>query len=171
MKLQPLRDLIREAEVVVFFANPLDSVSETHPFDWDCFYSCDKPVDCSPETFETYKAHLDAIYGEILALRNGSPTIIRALDSYILRYSQWVKCGIAEECTVCWENFTATVHQAAADHNIPVAHVYDAFNGPNHDEDPREKGYIGPGGEHTSEAGQKIIADLLRELGYEPVAP
>jgi len=49
--------------------------------------------------------------------------------------------------------------------------VYDAFNGPNHDEDPREKGYIGPDGEHTNEEGRKIIAKLFHELGYEPVTP
>lgn len=171
MALQELPDVIREAEVVVFFANAVESVSETHPGDWDCMYTCDKPVDCSRETFETYKAHLDAIYEEILALRNGSPTIIRALDSYVPIYSRWIECGIEGECTLCWENYTATIHQAAADRNIPVAHVYDAFNGPNHDEDPTEKGYIGPGGIHTSEEGQQVIADLLRELGYEPVAP
>jgi hypothetical protein len=48
--------------------------------------------------------------------------------------------------------------------------VYDAFNGLNHDEGPREKDYIGgDDGEHTTEAGQKVIADLMRELGYDPI--
>jgi len=49
--------------------------------------------------------------------------------------------------------------------------VYDAFNGPNHDEDPREKGYIGPDGRHASKAGQKVIAALMQKLGYKPVTP
>jgi lysophospholipase L1-like esterase len=49
--------------------------------------------------------------------------------------------------------------------------VYDAFNGPNHDQDPRDKGYIGSDGMHTNETGQDIIADLLRELGYEYSVP
>ena len=55
-------------------------------------------------------------------------------------------------------------------HYFDVAQVYDAFNGLNHDEGPREKDYIGgDDGEHTTEAGQKVIADLMRELGYDPI--
>lgn len=168
---QELRELVSEAEVVTFIANPLGSKSGAHPGDWTCIGDRFSVVDCSPETFDVYKEHLEAIIGEILFLRRGSPTIIRAMDYYMPIYSEWKEQGIHEECTYCWENMNEAIHQAASEHNVPLAHVYDAFNGPNHDEDPREKGYIGPDGEHTSEEGQKVIADLFRELGYEPLGP
>jgi hypothetical protein len=169
--LQKLPTLVREAEVavVVFCANPGDSVSQTHPI-----LGCVSPLpyvgDCSPDTFEQYRADLDAVYEQILTLRSDAPTIIRAFDAYNPIYFRYRESGVYDECMRCWENYNEAIHQAAAARNVPIAHVYDAFNGPNHDEDPRDKGYIGPDGD-TSEAGQKAIADLLRELGYEPLSP
>jgi len=169
--LRELPNLISEAEVVVFYANPVASISETNPGDWDCVSLSPYVVDCSPETFDAYRADLDAIYEEIFALRGDSPIIIRAFDAYNPLCSVWHEHGVYDECMRCWENYNETIHQAAAAHNVPVAHVYDAFNGPNHDEDPRDKGYIGSDGMHTSATGRDVIADLLRELGYEPLGP
>jgi hypothetical protein len=54
---------------------------------------------------------------------------------------------------------------------IVFVSVYDAFNGIEHHEDPRAKGYIASDGMHTSEEGRQVIADLLRQVGYEPVDP
>jgi hypothetical protein len=39
------------------------------------------------------------------------------------------------------------------------------------DEDPRDKGHIGSDGIHTTAAGATVMANLLRELGYENTAP
>ena len=170
--LSELPNLIPEAQVVVFYANPIHSISETNPGDWNCV-SSSRPyvVDCSPETFDAYRADLDAIYEQIFALRDDSPIIIRCFDAYNPLYSAWREHGVFNDCLHCWENYNETIHQAAAAHNVPVAHVYDAFNGPNHDEDPRDKGYIGSDGMHTNETGRDIIADLLRKLGYEYSVP
>ena len=168
--LKDLRDIIPDAEVVVFFANPVDSISEKHPGDWNCDAIAPKHyvVDCSLETFEKYKADLDAFYEQVFALRGDAPTIIRAVDPYAT-YSIWEEVGVVNECTACWETLSGVLRQAAAKHNVPFVSVYDAFNGPNHDQDPREKGYIEPGGLRTSELGQQVYADLLREVGYDPV--
>lgn len=184
---ESLRKLVSEAEVVTLIGSPEPSLGDTPEslekyIEWkeqpswykDCGIdegSYRLPGDCSPETFESYIENIKGIIEEILSLRSGSPTIIRAMDYYMPLYSEWKEWGIQEECTCCWENFNNAIHQAAAAYNVPVARVYDAFNGPNHDEDPREKGYIGDDGEHTKEAGQKVIADLMRELGYKPVTP
>ncbi len=164
-------DLIREAEVVVFYANPEESVSESNPGDWNCVSLKPYVNDCSPETFDTSGADLVAIYGEILALRGASSIIIRAFDAYNPLYSVFREHGVYDECVRCWKNYNESIHQAAAVHNVLVAHVYDAFNGSNHDEDPREKGYIGDDGIHTTGTGRDVIAELLRELGYEPTVP
>jgi hypothetical protein len=47
-----------------------------------------------------------------------------------------------------------------------MASMYDAFNGPDHDQDPVAKGYIGDDGEHCSDAGKAAQVDVLDALGY-----
>jgi lysophospholipase L1-like esterase len=165
-------DLVREAEVVVVFGNPLESISESRPGDWNCVSRTAPYVrDCAAETFDAYRADLGAIYEEILNLRGDDPVLIRAFDAYSPLYSVYREQGVYDECLGCWENYNQAIHQAAMAHNVPVAYVFDAFNGPDHDEDPRDKGYIRDDGVHTTAAGRQVIAGLLRELGYEPTLP
>jgi hypothetical protein len=169
---EELRELVSEAEVVTFIGNPKESKSETNPWDYRCAEAAGYHViNCSLVTFEKYIADIEAIIEEILSLRDGSPTIIRAMDCYSPNVRWHKEYGVYEECKQCIENTNIAIHQAATAHNIPVARVYDAFNGPNHDEDPIDKGYLCPDGIHTSEEGKKIIAKLFHELGYEPVNP
>lgn len=164
--------LVREAEVVVVYGNPLDSISPSRPGDWNCTPGQALYVkDCAPETFHAYQADLEAIHAEILSLRGDSPVLIRAFDAYNPLYSKYRARGVYDECVGCWQNYNQAIHQAAAVYNIPTARVFDAFNGPNHDEDPRDKGYIGADGIHATAAGQQVIADRLHELGYEPTKP
>ncbi len=47
--------------------------------------------------------------------------------------------------------------------------MYDAFNGPDRDEDPRAKGYIGYDGEHAIGPGQDAMVEALDAAGYEPL--
>jgi hypothetical protein len=49
--------------------------------------------------------------------------------------------------------------------------LHDEANGFTNDEDPREKSYIYGDGMHTSDVGQKAIADWLRDMGHEPISP
>jgi len=60
---------------------------------------------------------------------------------------------------------------AAEPYGIPFLSRLDAFNGPDHDEDPREKGYIVSDGEHPSDLAAQYTAELLSQMGYEPVPP
>jgi len=146
-------DLISEAEVVVFYANPVASTSETHPGDWDCVSFNPYVVDCSPETFDVYRADLDASYEEIFTLRGNSPTIVRAFDAYNPLYSVWSEHGVYGECMRCWENYNETIHQAAAAHSVPVARLWDTFNGPNHMRTQETKATLDPMGYTPSQPG------------------
>jgi hypothetical protein len=163
--------LVTEAEVVVVFGNPLASRSETHHGDWNLVSSEPYARDCPPETFDEYEADLGSIFQEILALRGDSPVLIRAFDAYNPLYSVYREQGVYDECVRCSEFSNDAIQRAAATHDIPLARVFDAFNGINHDEDPREKGYIGEDGRHTTPAGREVIAGLLRDLGYDPTRP
>jgi hypothetical protein len=167
LMLNQLPDLIREAEVVVFYANP----AESDAGDWNCVGPVFYVNDCSPEAFDQYRADLDEIYESIFALRGDAPVAVRAYDAYMPIFTLWEREGVRDACSPCWENYNQVIREAAAAHDVPLAEVYAAYNGPDHTEDPRGKGYISEDGEHPSEAGDLLIAQLLHELGYEPTTP
>lgn len=116
-------------------------------------------------------AHLwRQIYDEIFSLRAGKPTIVRAMDIYVPVLDGWKAAGIEPACTAGWEAMSATMKLVAGEYKVPVASMYDAFNGPNHDQDPVDRGYISADGEHPSEQGRVAQIDLLDSLGYDFVA-
>jgi hypothetical protein len=172
-KLAALPDLLRDAEVVVMFANPEDSMDPEKGMDLEsCFHfrPVEKPDEtCSLEAFEKYAADLTAIWAKILELRDGQPTVLRATDIYNPLVSPWKKWGAFGTCTECWETMNTAVRMAAEAQNIPFLSRYDAFNGADHEEDPREMGYIASDGEHPSALMCQHIAELLSEMGYEPI--
>jgi len=161
---------VADAEVIVFFANPRGDPARggvTGGLE-ECF-AARKPGDCTPELYEPYVENLKAIYAQIFALREGKPTIVRAVDFCNPLISNHRRHGVEGECTRCFETFNGAVRQAAEAYGVPLISIFDAFNGPHHDEDPREKGYIRSDGIHPSEQGQQAIADLLSQAGYRPV--
>ena len=124
---------------------------------------------------ETY----DAVIDEILSLRSTSDTIIRAIDYPNPFVSYLKKQGILDQVKANCAGFVEQFVEAASEHNIPLARVDLAWNGPNLDEDPAAKGYtcgeVGPGqvpataSIHPTEAGNRVIAEVLRKLGYKPL--
>jgi len=172
VELDKIPELIPEVEVIVFYANPEESVDADDPMDWNCGQSPLKTYvnTCEMDTFALYTQHLESIYEHIFELRDGRPLIIRAYDAYNPALARWEKDGTFDACQVCWGNYNTAIHQAAAKFNIPVAKVYDAWNGPDHDQDPNVKGYT-KDGIHPNELGAQVIAEELRKLGYDPVTP
>jgi hypothetical protein len=158
------QEAVKDAEVIIFEASALDYTGTG-------FFEEGSSFECSPNAMDSYKADLDAIIAEIFALRKGKPTLIRAMDLYSSGNGDWKKWGKYEEYKHCWEVMSTTIHQVAAEHQIPVAEVYAAFNGPSHDEEPMGKGYLQADGEHPSETGAQVIAEAFRKLGYVPVVP
>ena len=170
LRLRQLADQIREAEVIVFYANPDQSIDATHPGDWDCVSQRNYVNSCEMEIFSTYIQHLEGIYESIFDLRAGQPTIVRAYDAYSPRIDEWREQGVFDACKACWGNYNAAIHQAAESYHVPVAAVAEAWNGINRDEDPNVKGYTRDS-EHPNEKGGEVIAESLRALGYDPVRP
>lgn len=167
--LENLSAALRDADVVVMFVNPMNSIDPENPLNLDGCFIFQAPGPCEPETFEKWISDLKVIWAEILVLRNGQPTILRATDLYNPLVSPWKEEGIFEACNRCWENMSDAARLAAEVYRIPFLSRLDAFNGPNHDEDPREKGYIVGDGEHPSELAAQSTAELLSNMGYEPV--
>ena len=172
MVMEKIPELVAEAEIIVFYGNPSESINESRPGDWECTSGYGSyVVDCDPEIFSVYVEHLETIYQKMFELRIGQPTIIRTYDAYNPRINIFKEQGVYEDCRQCWGiNYNAAIHQAAAAFNIPVAGVAEVWNGPNWDTDPNDLGYT-KDGEHPNELGAQVIAQSLRELGYEPIAP
>jgi len=166
-----LRAAVIEADVVVMFVNPLDSVDPEKPLDLNGCFASTLPGSCEPASFEKWITDLKAIWAEIFKLRNGQPTVLRATDIYNPLINPWNEAGVFEACTACWENMSDGARLAAEAYHIPFLSRLDAFNGPGHDEDPRGKGYISSDGEHPSLLAAQYTAELLSQMGYEPVPP
>lgn len=171
LKLEKLPAILKDAEVVIVFLNYWKSIDPEKPLDMDQCFGSAPPVNCDPERFAQWTADLNAIWGEVIKLREGQPTILRAVDLYNPLVQPWTENGVFEACTRCWENMSDAARLAAEPYNIPFLSRLDAMNGINHDEDPRVKGFILDDGEHPSELGAQYMAQLLAEMGYEPVTP
>lgn len=168
--LEEIPELIPEMEVIVVYGNPEESEIENNPWDWNCGQSAAKTYvnACDMDTFARYIQDLEQIYQHIFELAGDKAVIVRAIDAYNPVAARWKTEGTLEECQECWGNYNSAIHQAATAYNVPIARVYDAWNGPDHDEDPNDKGYTRDG-INPSETGARVVAEELRKLGYEPI--
>lgn len=171
MWLEKLSKEIEYAEVIVIFANPLESINPNSPLNIDgCFVST-QPRDCPTEAFSQYKTDLKGIWEKVIQLRKGKPTLIFATDIYNPLIEMWQENDIFEACTVCWENISLAAREAAEEMGIPFYSRFDSFNGNKHTEDPQEKGFIKEDGEHPTDLAGAFTADELFKPGMLPIIP
>lgn len=169
----PLAEEVAEAEIVVVYGNWEGSGIELPEPDIGTCVSTssderEPPAVPTAADWQPYRDVLDDIYAEIWSLRDGQPTVLRAVDIYNPVISPWREAGIEPECTANWELWSSVEQDAAEANGATFVSAYDVFNGPAHDEDPREKGWIGPDGEHTTDDGAAAIAEALAAVGFVP---
>lgn len=170
-QLQKLPVALSKADIVVMFVNPIDSIIPENPLDMDGCFAGMVPKSCNPAAYDRWMSDLKAIWAKTLELRKGKPTVLRATDLYSPLVSSWAKHDVFEACNECWVNMSNATRSAAEAYNIPFLSRYDVMNGASHTEDLVEKGYIRSDGEHLSEFGAEYVAELLAQMGYEPVTP
>jgi hypothetical protein len=178
-------DLIKDAEVMVLFGNPLDSYppdgSWNIPEDpnscveggyegWYLYPEFETYKDnmlkaCAPGSFATYKADLGAFLDEIDKIREGRPLILRMTNFYIPLHSNWLKNEVDEVCTTCLGHLSEAIRQVAKEHGVPVADTLTALNGKDYrSEIPAE--YL-VDGIHLWDAGAQFVATILQKTGYD----
>ena len=168
-----VRDELAEAEIIVVYGN----AAATAPNDLDtCARSGADPRDPPPRyTSADLALYGDAfrdIFDTVFDLRADQPTVIRTYDFFSGPLADWREAGIEPECTAGWEAQADAIHEAANEYGVLTASFYDDFNGINHDEDPRKKGYIAADGWHQSQdAGVSAQVEVLHALGYDPIIP
>jgi hypothetical protein len=155
---EELRDDIINAEVITIGIGFADmnyaALYSTHPIN---------------EKLKTFRETYDAILSEILSLNNSTDTIIRVMDFYCPHLHLYTDRGIYEDKKRHWMEFNKCIAEVAEKHGIPVAQVFQAINGVHGDDDPNEKGYLASDEYeyYLSDEGNKVVAKLFRELGYE----
>lgn len=164
----PLADLVRNAEIIVAYGVPERSG------EWfeTCFIFQTNPRilerEYTDDDWEQYRDELDELFAEIWRLREGLPTVLRTHDIPIGIISEWRDLGKESGCIASWESNSEAIRASAETYGVTLVSLFDVFNGPNHDQDPREKGWIHEDGIHTNEAGALAIADALAATGFEP---
>lgn len=161
-----LRQDIRQANVVTFYGAPLHLIGMRIATGRQA-----DEYDCSPQKVATYRAEMGALADEILALRKGKPTIIRTYTRFMPFYRIWREAGQFEEFRRCLATLDAAILEMGRERGILVVDVGAALNGPNHDQDPTDKGYISGDGIHENDAGGQAVADAFRAVGYASIVP
>jgi hypothetical protein len=123
------------------------------------------------EDWQPYRDYLSGIWEAIWEARGGQPVVLLGYDVYNPWLGQWTEIGVEAECTAIWEGQARAAREAAEANGAAFVSFYDLFNGPDHDEDARAKGWIGEDGGHANEAGGAAAAEALAAVGFEVSEP
>jgi hypothetical protein len=175
IELLELPNAVKNAEVVVMAPHIENSWCPDKQLDMgSCFIlapakeSC-YPINGKPVTFSVWGTYVEGIWSEILSMRKGRDTILRATDIYNPTVGKWQNSDRFEPYFQCWDIWSDALRRSAEAHHIPFLSRYDAFNGMNHDEDPIASGFIDGDNMQPTALGNQITAELMAELGYEAV--
>ncbi len=163
MNNERLREDIRKAEVITIGVGSADIFKAIRSH-FELNYSDQRELEQAVEEFrETYNSMLS----EVVSIASPTDTIIRIMDIYFPWVGRYKEKGIYSSAKQYWMKFNECIIQAGSRQSIPVAHVFEAFNGPLGDDDPADKGYLHFDVKHSSEKGMKLIAEEFRKLGYQ----
>jgi len=119
---------------------------------------------------EVYKSVLEEIVEEILSLHGDNNINILLFEHYDFPGTTERSLVYFDARNRCTKVYNEIVHSVADMHGITVVPLYEAFNGADGNENPGEKGLL-KDGVHTNPSGDALIADILRDLDYDTVAP
>lgn len=165
-----------EAEIVVVFGNPRRSGIELPEPDIEtcvlsASYDRPPPAPSDAADWAPYRETLGSVFERIWELRDGKPTVFRAVDMFTPLLGPWSEAGIRPECTREWEMMSDQVRAAAEAHGVRMVSVFDALNGPERDRDLVELGWVRSDGQHLNAEGAARMAEALAAAGFEPSAP
>lgn len=176
-EMSPLRQYIADADAIVIgIAHNSFELATDRP--------CGRPVTdeglpqwdavdagCAADSAAASRALYDRLYSRVAALRGDNPTILRTLN----RYNDWIgwpdgNLTPADDrrTAAMMDAWNAMLCESAERHGFACADVYRAFNGP--DGLRPSGGLLADDYTHPSQRGNDIIAEVLTDLGFEPLA-
>jgi hypothetical protein len=153
-----LQETVREAEIVTVWTGGYtvgDSLVKPHLL-------------CTDALLDYFESNLDGIIGTIREIQNPYTSMIRLLEFHQYRVNILKEMGAFEEKKACLEAYNDRIHWVGEKYGIPVAAVHTAINGPDGEVDAYEAGFL-KNHYAFSQIGDALIAELLRQLGYEPL--
>jgi lysophospholipase L1-like esterase len=84
---------------------------------------------------------------------------------------QWRHLGIESACVAGEEAVEQARRESAEAHGAIFVSAMDVFAGPEHDQDPVEKGWIAEDGMHLNADGVAVLVDALASVGFDPSEP
>ena len=127
--------------------------------------------ECATRSAQKFAPLYDKLYAQVAAWRQGKPTILRTIN----RYNDFIGAPTAQ-LTRAQERLTAVfvgtwntmLCTSARAHGFGCADIAKAFNGP---DGMRPSGdLLAVDYTHPSDKGNKVIARVLADLGYAPLA-
>ncbi len=125
---------------------------------------------CAAGSADLFRTKYESVFSQIVALRQGKPTMFRTIN----RYNDWLGwSGLppegAEATHLVLDAWNEMICKAAQESGFLCADIYHAFNGPDG---------LKPSGDllasdhtHPSDKGNEMIASILIDLGFVPLAP
>lgn len=176
-EMSPLKQYIAEADAIVIgIAHNSFELATDRP--------CGRPVTsegrpqweavdagCAADAAAASRALYDRLYARVAALRGDNPTILRTLN----RYNDWIGWPAGNltptedrRTAVMMDAWNAMLCASAERHGFACADVYRAFNGA---DGLRPSGrLLADDYTHPSQRGNDVIAEVLTDLGFEPLA-
>ena len=170
----PMREAVTGADVVVVSSGFNDAPwsrsddgcdgPNGDEVDWTTYTAA-----CIDTAAAAFGTSFDGVLAEIATLRGGQPTAVRVINGY----NSWIGWSQApSEATtpsiLVQEAFGSTTCEVAIARDALCADTYDAFNGA---DGSRPSGdLLADDYTHPSAEGHELIADVLFELGLEPLA-
>jgi lysophospholipase L1-like esterase len=149
--------------------DPCDGPSGDNP-DWSKYNAS-----CAAEAAEIFRQKFENVFTQIVVLRDGKPTIFRTIN----RYNDWIGWTgengetnppeATNATRIVVDAWSAMICEAAQVNGFTCADIYHAFNGSDGltpSGDLLAKDHI-----HPSDKGNEVIARILNDLGFAPLAP
>lgn len=167
-----LRALLADAEVITFGAafSEWETPVMTYANGGDCGGADNQ--DCLREALSGTVGRTAVIFDELVALRGPDEALISTF-----KIGTWLVELFCEWDSDCWRVLAGyfidlfdSIERIANERNIRVVNTLEALHAPGVYEAPMDQDYLVSDRVHLSEEGSAIVANLLRDLGYELAA-
>lgn len=163
---EDLRSDLREAELIVFDV-PVGIINDLCPD--PATITADEQRRCFGEVVPQYHEDVDAIFDELVGLRDPADAIVRVTDVWQLNWPTLHSVGDYDTVRSAWQAMNGAVAAAATRHGIPLIRAYDALTGPDGDRDPVAAGDVSADELHLTPQGVDRFVELVAALGYAPL--
>lgn len=131
----------------------------------------DDNLECMRSMVVDFSANWSALHDELVALADPSHTAIRPIDLYYPSFASDHAVGAFAILNPYLLQMNQHIAATSLERDLPLAGVHDAFHGSAGDGDPMAAGLLLSDQLHTTDAGNRMLATLLRGAGYLPLVP